>query len=89
MARGGPRPGAGRPKGTPNKKTAELRAKVEAEGVTPLDFLLGVMRDDAEDMDRRIECAKAAAQYVHPKLSSIEANVSARVSHEDALNELE
>lgn len=68
----------GRKKGTPNKKTAELVAKVEAEGMTPLDFLLAVMRGElpertekadpeGEDFGLRFEAAKAAAPYVHAK----------------------
>jgi hypothetical protein len=36
----------GRTKGTPNRKTQALQAKVEAAGrVSPLDFVLGVMWD--------------------------------------------
>lgn len=64
--------GKGRPKGSPNKKTAELQAAVAAAGETPLDFLLRIMRDDNAEEARRIDCAKAAAMYVHPKLSSID-----------------
>ena len=45
----------------------------------PLDYLLGIMRDDGADEARRIDCAKAAAQYVHPKLSAIDASIDARV----------
>lgn len=62
----------GRQKGTPNRKTAEVVAAVEASGLTPLDFMLSVMRDEDEDMDRRLDMAKAAAPYIHPKLSAIE-----------------
>lgn len=71
--RGGARPGAGRKAGQPNKKTAELQAAVAETGETPLDFLLRIMRDGEADEGRRIDCAKAAAQYIHPKLSSIDA----------------
>lgn len=65
----------GREKGTPNKRTAEKAAEVEASGLTPLDFMLNVMRDDAQAMDLRFDAAKAAAPYVHARLSSIDANV--------------
>src|SRR5436190_14268321 len=37
----------GRKEGTPNKATATREAEIRASGVTPLDFMLGVMRDDA------------------------------------------
>jgi hypothetical protein len=72
--RGGARAGAGRKPGSPNKKTAELQAAVAETGETPLDFLLRIMRDDKADEARRIDCAKAAAQYIHPKLSAVDMN---------------
>ena len=40
------------------------KEKAEAGGKTPLEFLLGVMRDPKNDMARRIDAAKAAASYV-------------------------
>ncbi len=80
---GGARDGAGRKKGSPNKKTQEIIAKVESTGITPLDYMLAIMRkpdlpDDAETMAKlshnnmRFEAAKAAAPYVHAKLASVE-----------------
>ena len=59
-------------KGAPNNKTQEMQTKVASEGITPLDYLLSVMRNAEADEGKRIDCAKAAAQYVHPKLASIE-----------------
>lgn len=44
MSRGGAQPGAGRPKGSVSKKTQELVAAALAEGVTPIDVMLGTMR---------------------------------------------
>ena len=72
MARGGNRPGAGRKAGSPNKATAERQAEVSASGTTPLDYMLAVMRDDTVEANRRDDMAKAAAPYVHPKLSAIQ-----------------
>jgi hypothetical protein len=74
--RGGPREGAGRKAGVPNKRTAELQAAVAASGETPLDYMLRVMRDPSIEHDRRDDMAKAAAPYVHSKLSSMDAQVS-------------
>lgn len=75
---GGPRPGAGRRKGSTNAKTAIERAAtkekleaLKAAGPLPLDILLGIMRSST-DQSVIIDCAKAAAPYVHPKLNSIE-----------------
>lgn len=57
-------------------------AAVKKAGVTPLDYMLDVMRKpvptNAESQVRvamiglRFEAAKAAAPYVHPKLAAIE-----------------
>jgi len=68
---GGKRVGAGRKAGARNKATAERQAAVEASGISPLDYLLQVMRDDKNEQGVRIEAAKAAAPYVHPKLQSV------------------
>lgn len=76
---GGKRPGAGRPKGAANKASIERQAKVAATGDTPLDYMLKVMRDEMADEKRRDEMAKAAAPYVHPKLSSVDAKVEGDV----------
>lgn len=85
--KGGPRPGSGRKPGSPNKKTAALQAAVADSGVTPLDYMLSVMRDEVNDPKDRLSAAVSAAPYVHAKLSSVElnANISA---HEAALDDL-
>jgi hypothetical protein len=54
------------------------------EGLTPLEYMLAVLRDENADTERRDEMAKAAAPYIHPRLSSIEAQV-AITGHEAAL----
>lgn len=72
MARGGKREGAGRRAGVPNKRTQETAERVEASGLTPLDYMLGIMRDETMTTESRFEAAKAAAPYVHAKLASIE-----------------
>lgn len=73
---GGSRPGAGRPRGAPNRKTRELQQAVAASGITPLDFMLSVMRNEAADLAERLEAAKSAAPYVHPKLATIDVNAT-------------
>lgn len=94
--RGGKRAGAGRKKGVPNKRTAQVQAAVEATGITPLEFMLQIMRNEPiyedpklqfEATAMRFEAAKAAAPYVHAKLSSIDlkADIS---THEAALEDL-
>lgn len=62
----------GRQKGTPNRATARREREIAKAGDTPLDYMLKVMRDDKADVSRRDDMAKAAAPYVHPKLSSMQ-----------------
>lgn len=75
MARGGRRENAGRPKGT-GKPTARtlarqaLVAKAEAEGITPLEFMLLVLRDQERPEAERFKAAIEAAPYMHPRLQS-------------------
>lgn len=97
--KGGKRTGAGRKAGVRNKKTAEVLKAVEESGVTPLDFMLSIMRgtecpDDAEPEQKiafhalRFEAAKAAAPYVHAKLSSVEMNANV-TTHEATIDDLD
>lgn len=86
MANGGARPGAGRPKGGANKLNDEARRKALDGGITPLEYLLSVMRDIQNDQKDRVDAAKAAAPYVHARLSNIDmnANVEGKVVYERA-----
>lgn len=70
-ARGGKRQGAGRKKGAITKRTQEIVAKANAEGESPLEYMLRVMRTSGDDK-RRDAMAVAAAAYVHPRLAAVE-----------------
>ncbi len=72
-----------------NRKTEEQIKAVQETGETPLANLLRIMRDSGADEAKRIDCAKAAAQYVHPKLSAIDATLDANVSVGDVLDDLD
>ncbi|HVI78993.1 MAG TPA: hypothetical protein VM715_12690 [Candidatus Acidoferrum sp.] len=71
MPKGGPREGAGRPRGSRGRRTKVSIAKAEALGPTPLEVLLESMHAAHAEGDRAeaVDCAKAAAPYVHPKLA--------------------
>jgi hypothetical protein len=73
MARGGKREGAGRKPGVPNTKTQELIQKVEDSGLTPLGYMLNVLRNEDESLERRDWAAEKAAPYVHARLAAVEA----------------
>lgn len=72
MSRGGTRKGAGRPAGSITKKTREAAEAALAAGLTPLDYMLRVLRDEREADARRMWAAEKAAPYVHAKLASVE-----------------
>lgn len=80
--RGGKRVGAGRKPGSKTKKTSEMAMKAAIEGVSPLEYMLNVMRQPIPEnadalvkmqmVSQRFEAAKAAAPYVHPRLQTHE-----------------
>lgn len=67
MPRGGKRPGAGRKPGSVNRVTAAEREAALAGGISPLDYMLGVMRDRRSTRRRRDTMAVAAAPYLHAR----------------------
>jgi len=80
----------GRPKGSKNRrKSVQREAEEEAEqtGESPLMFLLRVMRDEDQEMSRRIDAARSAAPYIHRKQPT-ELETTSRFSLADALKEI-
>ena len=75
MARAGSRPGAGRKRGAITKRTRQVAEAALESGLTPLDYMLSILRDEGKPEGMRFEAAKAAAPFVHAKLSSVDANV--------------
>jgi hypothetical protein len=70
----GSRPGerrGGRQKGTPNKKTAYVRAVMAAHAaqnnVSPLDLILAVVREPHVALGQRVKMALKALPHVHAK----------------------
>ena len=72
MSWGGARAGAGRPKGSRSQKTIELAITLSEQGLTPLEYMLQIMRDETQTENMRLDAAKSAAPYIHPRLSSQE-----------------
>lgn len=62
----------GRTKGTPNRATVARQQEIAATGLTPLDYMLSIMRDESNPTDMRLDAANKAAPYVHPKLAAVE-----------------
>jgi hypothetical protein len=70
----GSRPGerrGGRQKGTPNRKTAYVRAVMAAhaaqDNVSPLDLILAVMREPHVALGQRVNMALKALPHLHAK----------------------
>jgi hypothetical protein len=72
MPSGGKREGAGRKLGSLTKRTREIAEGALASGETPLEYMLRTMTDPSVDDGRRDEMARAAAPFVHARLSSTE-----------------
>ena len=70
--RGGKRPGAGRKMGAATQKTREIANAAASQGITPLEFMLNIMQDQMAEPGVRLDAAKSAAPYVHPRLAAIE-----------------
>ena len=77
MARGGYRPGAGRPRKEAGKapvvkdeKDAE-KPRQSLGGLTPLEYMLSVMNSESVDDARRDKMAIAAAPYVHGRADAV------------------
>lgn len=72
MARGGPRPGSGRPKGSANKRTLAFREALEkvkgGKGATPEVVLAEVMLNGSESAQVRVAAATALMPYLHSKM---------------------
>src|SRR3954452_6560020 len=90
----------GRNKGTQNRVTAKREAKIAASGLTPLDYMLGIMRAEHPNgaspeimqarEELRFEAAKAAAPYVHARLQTTTlAGDPEKPLKVDAMSELE
>ncbi|MCA0433046.1 MAG: hypothetical protein LCH46_07250 [Proteobacteria bacterium] len=84
---GGKRDNAGRPKGSPSRRTL---AEVEAVAAlypnwSPLKHFAYVANDETLADEIRLDAAKAAAPYLHARLKQIDADPAALVKLEEQL----
>ncbi len=102
MPRGGARQGAGRPKGSKDSKPRKItvrtlddvkrvKARAMNEGkILPLDLFMDVLNDPEADHAARMEAAKAAAPYMHPRLqATVFQDQTDKMTHEQRLAELD
>lgn len=83
--RGGRRQGSGRPKGAKTKRTSEIAKAAAAEGITPLEYMLQILRNPAAAEPDKRWAAEKAAPYVHARLNSVD--LTGRLSVEDLTDE--
>jgi hypothetical protein len=83
---GGKRQGAGRKVGAITTRTRELADKALSQGISPLDYMLGILRNETETQANRMWAAEKAAPYLHPKLAAVEH--SGEVGHTHSVTDL-
>lgn len=83
---GGKRGGAGRKAGSRSRKSAERAVKAAEQGLTPLEFMLNILRDEEQSSHDRFEAAKAAAPFVHPRLAAVEIAGALTMKQEEAVD---
>ena len=69
--KGGARPGAGRKRGSVTRRSAEVLDAALSEGLTPVEYMLGIMRDEKADPKMRTWAAEKAAPFCHPRPSPV------------------
>jgi len=77
---GGARNGAGRPKGSLNRRSADALADALAEGITPVEYMLQILRDKNADPKDRAWAAEKAAPYLHPRPTPTDRTVAIHLS---------
>ena len=77
MSHGGRRAGSGRKKSGTNRLDTKARQQAMETGITPLQYMLSIMRHPDSTAAQKIEAAKGAAPYVHAPLAHIESTRAA------------
>lgn len=50
----------------------EMQSKALSGGISPLDYMLQILRDEKQKQEARFAAAKEAAPYCHNRLASVE-----------------
>ena len=74
---------AGRPKGSRNQATIKWIEAAREGRITPVEYMLEVMRDETNDLEVRMDAAKAAAPYIHPRLLAAAVNADVNFTTEE------
>ena len=71
MPRGGKRANAGRKKKARTTRSGLIAEAASAEGLTPIEWMLAVLRDPNATDQRRDQMAIQSAPYIHPRLNAV------------------
>ena len=86
-SKGGARPGAGRPKGLPNKRTKEIAERLAELDCDPIEGMAMIANDTTLDHSLRLQAFKELAQYVAPKRKSVDIDATCLLYTSDAADE--
>ncbi len=64
---GGARKGAGRPEGSVSQRHVDMLAATVSDGITPVEYMLKVLRDEGANDKARAWAAEKAAPFIHPR----------------------
>lgn len=69
----------GRQKGTPNKRTANLKELIEENysGFDPIIEMITISKQEKVPLDVKVSIYKSIAEYIYPKRKAIEAEITA------------
>jgi hypothetical protein len=62
-----------------------MQNAIEQSGLTPLQYMIGVIRDERNDPRVRLEAAHHAAPYVHSKLTATKLSVKREPMDREAM----
>lgn len=62
----------GRQKGTPNRQTVDVAAKLDALGCDPITGMATIAMDKTADLDLRAKMYAELAQYIAPKRKALD-----------------
>ena len=78
----------GRQRGSKNKRTLEIEAKLAKLGCDPIEGMALIAMDEDLDTSLRLAAYKELAQYVAPKRKALDVNADFGLSHEAWLEQL-
>ena len=61
-------------------RSSNLRKAIQTSGMSPLEYMLEVMRDETEERPLRLQAANNAAKYCHPALAQTQVEITGDVT---------